>query len=198
MVGDAEWCLDRQAVGSEHVRHAVDLRRARHAVDPEHVGQEGDDLVRPGAHHAGAFVPWIAFVEHPLVILGNRRAAGPGGNDDVVVALERPDRPAREPLRRLAVTPVPRRLPATGLRRRHLDGAAGLFEEPDRSEADLRPDEIDKAGDEERDPRTCHGAPHRDEDENNRIDLLAGQGRHDPEVRLSAPCFPREHPPGIR
>ena len=50
----------------------------------------------------------------------------------------------------LAVAGVVGGLAAAGLRRRHLDPAAGIFEQLDRGEADARPEQIDQAGDEQR------------------------------------------------
>ena len=80
-------------------------------------------------------------------------AAGARGHDDVVIAAERVEDAAREVARGRAVAGIIGRLPAAGLRPRHLHLAARLLQQADRGEAHGRAVEIDEAGDEERDAR---------------------------------------------
>src|SRR3546814_11868800 len=76
---------------------------------------------------------------------------------DVVVAFEGLDDPPRDGARILGVAGIVGRLAAAGLRPRHLDIAAGILQQLDGGEADLRPEQVDQAGDEQRDPAARPG-----------------------------------------
>ena len=78
-------------------------------------------------------------------------AARAGRRHDVVVRLERRDHLPGDRARVLPVAGVVGRLAAAGLRRRHLDPAAGRLEQLHRGEADARAEEVDEAGDEQAD-----------------------------------------------
>src|SRR5438270_5889072 len=78
--------------------------------------------------------------------------AGAGRRDDIVVAGESGDDLARDRLRVRLDAGIVSGLTAASLRR-HLDRAAGLFQQFDGGEADARPEQIDKAGHQERDAR---------------------------------------------
>ena len=60
---------------------------------------------------------------------------------------------ARERLCVITVAGIIGRLTAAGLGARHLDRAAGLFEQLDRSEADAGPEQIDQTRHQQRDAR---------------------------------------------
>jgi hypothetical protein len=52
------------------------------------------------------------------------------------------------------VAAIESRLPAAGLRARHLDPASGLLEQPDRGETHRGPEQVDQASDEQANPGT--------------------------------------------
>ena len=80
---------------------------------------------------------------------------------DVVEVFELRDRLARKSARVGAVARVVSRLAAAGLRRRHDDVAACGREKLHGGEADRRPEQVDQAGDEQRDRRAAFRIGHR-------------------------------------
>src|SRR5579875_2668485 len=83
--------------------------------------------------------------------------AGAGWSDDVIIAGEGLHDFAGDRLRIVAIARIIGGLAAAGLRPRHFDGAAGLLQQPDGGKADGRPEQVDKAGDEERDAHWALG-----------------------------------------
>src|SRR6478752_10349843 len=135
-------------------------KRAGHGRELAHIDQEGDELVHTLGEADGTGGRLGVIGEEPRVVHLQHGRARPRRRDDVIEAVEGRDRLQRERARRLAVAAVVGRLPAAGLRRRHLDIAAGGFEQAHRREADGWAQDVDEAGDEEADARPlglgCH------------------------------------------
>ena len=87
-------------------------------------------------------------------------AAGARGDDDVVISLECIEELAGDRRGCGAVAGIIGGLPAAGLATRHLDIAAGGFEQLDGSKAHARPVEIHEAGDEQGDAGAWGGLFH--------------------------------------
>ena len=150
--------LDAEAAQARAAVVIGDGNRRRDGDGPhaEHVGQERGDLVGLGAERRRAGAPGVVGVEHFGIVLRDGGAAGPGGDDDVIVALESVDDLAGDVAGGGGVAGIPSRLAAAGLGVRNLDVAARVGQELDRREADRRPEHVHKAGDEKRDARTGH------------------------------------------
>ena len=107
--------------------------------DAHDVGQEADQLVSPRSHRIGARPQiWIVIEQMRQVVL-QHAAARPGRHHDIIIATERIQDALGQIARGSAIAGIVRRLPAAGLRARHLDLAAGLFQQSDCREADGRP-----------------------------------------------------------
>ena len=72
-------------------------------------------------------------------------------HDDVIVAAKRVENPRGKVARRGAVAGIVGGLTAAGLRAWYFDLTSGLFQQPDRREADRRSMQVDQTGDEQRD-----------------------------------------------
>ena len=100
------------------------------------------------------------------IMLADHAGAGAGRRDDIVEAVEGRDDLPRDRLGIRPVAGIIGGLAAAGLRARHLDRAAGVFEQLHRGKAHGRAEEVDEAGDEQtyadRFFRHCRAHPKRD------------------------------------
>jgi len=126
----------------------------RDPLDLQDVDQERHQLVGALCQVLGALRGLRLVGEQRRVVLVDHAGAGSRRRHHVVEAREGVDHPARHRPGVGQVPGVEGRLPAAGLRRRHLDGAAGILQQLDRGEADGRAVEVDQAGDEQADART--------------------------------------------
>ena len=117
----------------------------------EHVDEEAGDLVGLRGQAHGAGTPDGVLREKLRIAVRDGAGAGARRRDEIIVGLEGRDHLAREGRRVGVVAAVAGGLAAAGLLRRHLDRASGLLEQLQGGEADLRPDRVDEAGDEQPD-----------------------------------------------
>ena len=117
----------------------------RHLVHAAHIDEKRHQLVGAGRQFLRLCEDRRLIREHLGVMDFDHAGAGAGRRDDIVVAGESGDDLARDRLRVRLVAGIVSGLTAAGLRR-HLDRAAGLFQQFDGGEADARPEQIDKAG----------------------------------------------------
>ena len=122
----------------------------RHAA---HIDQKADQFEHLGGKRHRAILPSRVVGEQLGVVHLQHPGARAGRRHDVVVRLERRDHLTGDGSRVLAVAGVVGRLPAAGLRRRHLDAAARRLDQLHRGKADARPEQVDQAGDEQADAR---------------------------------------------
>ncbi len=118
-----------------------------------HVDEEARDLPSAFGHALRALGPRRVVGERFGVVRAHHADARARRRDDVVEALEGAHEVARDGGGVLRVAAVERGLPAAGLRRRHLDAAAGLAQQLQRREAHARAHRVDEAGDEQGDAR---------------------------------------------
>ncbi|KGD58099.1 hypothetical protein DP49_5025 [Burkholderia pseudomallei] len=124
----------------------------------EHVDEKARQLVRARGKPLGARPPGGIVREQIRVVVAQRADARAGRRDDIVVALERFDRAARDAARVVEIAAVQRGLAAAGLRARRVDGATGRLEQLHGRERGARPEQIREARDEQADARRLAGA----------------------------------------
>jgi hypothetical protein len=126
--------------------------------DPEHVDQELRQFVgaRRQVGGGGRQALVAGLLGHPGVLVADGPGAGAARHHHRVVAGEAGDVPADQGKRLTGVAGVDVRLPAAGLRERHLDALAEPLQQPDGGLADLREHPVDQAGHEQGE---AHGQP---------------------------------------
>ena len=127
---------------------------ARHAVELEHREEKVCQLIRARGEALDALQRGGVVAKQLRVVGAHHAAAGAGGGDDVVEALELVEHLARQCDGRGAVARVVGRLAAASLCLRHIDRAAAVLEQADRREGDAGFHEVGEAGDEEGDAQT--------------------------------------------
>ncbi|MBV6476119.1 MAG: hypothetical protein MOGDAGHF_01699 [Rhodocyclaceae bacterium] len=137
------------------------LEVAGHAVELEDVHQEVGQLVGAGGEPLDALERRRIVAEQLGVMGADHAAAGAGGGDDVVEALEFRQGLFRQGEGGGAVARVVGRLAAAGLRLRHLDGATAVLEQADGGKGDAGLHKIGETGDEEGDAhvKLLHALP---------------------------------------
>ncbi len=120
--------------------------------DAAHVGEEADEFVDLRGEGLRPFVPFIVLGEEVRVVELQHAGAGTGRRNHIVVGFKSRDHLPGDCRGVLPVARIVGGLAATGLAGGHLDVAAGGFDQFHRGEADARPQQIDKAGDEQPDP----------------------------------------------
>ena len=110
-----------------------------------------------GAERRRPSLPGRIVLQQLGVVQLQHAGAGARRRHHVVVGLEGGDRLARQLLRGRLVAGVVGRLAAAGLRRRHVDIAAGVGQQLDRRKADRGAEQVDEAGDEQTDARAPFG-----------------------------------------
>ena len=119
--------------------------------DAQHVDQERHQLVAAAGQVLGPRLHRRIVVEQAGIVMAQHAAARARGRDHGVVAFEGLDDLGRDRPRRGAVAGIVGRLAAADLQGRDLDRAAGVLEELYGGETDRGPEQVDQAGDEERD-----------------------------------------------
>jgi hypothetical protein len=121
------------------------------------IDEKGDELVGPLRQMLRALEHRGFIGEELGIVDADHAAAGTRGDDDIIERLEGGDHLARDRLGIGLVARIIGGLTATGLRERHLDAAARLFQELHRGKAHGGPVEIDEAGDEKPHAGRCVG-----------------------------------------
>ena len=120
-------------------------------VDAQYVDQEGDQLVAARRQILGAGLEGGIVVEQCRIVMRQHSTAGARRRHHGVVTFEGVDHLPRDRPRRGTIAGIVGRLAAADLQGRHLDRAAGVFQQLDRGEAYGRANEIDQTGDEQGD-----------------------------------------------